>query len=151
MDSLPDSDLIFITVIRKGSFSFGTFGLGWKWHQRTVFYVLRVNSMHPGSPSNPRDPRDLTLSKNAQFSEQIWLILEFLVPSTPKTSWSYPEPLKIKVYRSFKIHRHPLAPTVRSVSSMKKLKVHCEFWGSNRAVGTFFQVTIHLNPNIMYL
>ena len=35
MDVLPDSDLVHI-VIRKGSFGFGTFGLGKKWHQRTV-------------------------------------------------------------------------------------------------------------------
>ena len=35
MGFLPDSDFSYIIVIRKGSFSFGTFGLGWKWHQRT--------------------------------------------------------------------------------------------------------------------
>ena len=34
MDFLPDSDFFYTTVIRKGSFGFGTFGLGQKWHQR---------------------------------------------------------------------------------------------------------------------
>ena len=37
MDFLPDSDFFYIIVIGKGSFGFGTFSLGWKWHQRTVW------------------------------------------------------------------------------------------------------------------
>ena len=36
MDFLPDSGLFYIKVIGKGSFSFGTFGPGKNWHQRTV-------------------------------------------------------------------------------------------------------------------
>ena len=36
MDILPDSDFFYTIVIRKSSFSFGTFGLGQKWHQHTV-------------------------------------------------------------------------------------------------------------------
>ena len=31
-----DSKMFYIIVIRKGSFSFRTFGVGYKWHQRTV-------------------------------------------------------------------------------------------------------------------
>ena len=36
MDVLPDSDLFYIMIFRKGSFGFRTFGLDWKWHWRTV-------------------------------------------------------------------------------------------------------------------
>ena len=42
MDFLPDSDLFNIIVIRKGSFGFGTFGLGKKWHQRTVCSTVKT-------------------------------------------------------------------------------------------------------------
>ena len=36
MNFLLNSDLFYIIVIRKGSFGFGTFGIGWKLQQRTV-------------------------------------------------------------------------------------------------------------------
>ena len=38
MDFLPDSHLLYIIVIRKGSFCFGTFGLGLKLHKLTVTF-----------------------------------------------------------------------------------------------------------------
>ena len=38
MDFLTDPDLFYIIVIRKSSYTLGTFGLGSKWHQRTVRY-----------------------------------------------------------------------------------------------------------------
>ena len=42
MDFLPDSDLFYIVVIGKGSFGFGTFGLGLKWHQHTVYRMRQT-------------------------------------------------------------------------------------------------------------
>ena len=36
MDFLPDSDLVYIMIIRKGRFDFGAFGLGENWYQCTV-------------------------------------------------------------------------------------------------------------------
>ena len=48
---MPESDLIYIIVIKKGSFGFETLGLGWKWHQHTVIFkephaILANNFLH---------------------------------------------------------------------------------------------------------
>ena len=42
---MPDSDFFYLIVIRKGSFRFWTFGLGKKYHQRTVICINSVVSI----------------------------------------------------------------------------------------------------------
>ena len=43
---LPDLDLFYIIVIKKGSFGYGTFYMGLKWHQQTVTYHLQSYKEH---------------------------------------------------------------------------------------------------------
>ena len=51
MDFLPYSDLFYIIVFRKGSFSFGTFDLCKKWHQHTVIeFYLPLHEIQKLSP-----------------------------------------------------------------------------------------------------
>ena len=46
MDFLLDSDFFYIIVIGKGSFGFGTFTLGLKWHQHTVHYDQLISELY---------------------------------------------------------------------------------------------------------
>ena len=54
--SIVKKSLFYIIVIRKGSFGFGTFGLGKKWHQHTVKRILYHSITKEG-------PRQMGLGK----------------------------------------------------------------------------------------
>ena len=66
MDFLPDLDLFYIIVIRKGSFGLGTFVLGQKWHQCTV---LSDSSQFMLCPNMPTAAAGIWLSAQSSNAE----------------------------------------------------------------------------------